>query len=47
MVAHDATATEFSEDLDDGIRSQPQRHHIAKTDDLVHAGSADIATSFA
>jgi hypothetical protein len=47
MVAHDATATEFAEDLDDGIRPQPQRHHVAKTDDLVHADSADIATSFA
>jgi hypothetical protein len=42
MVAHDATATEFAEDLDDGIRSQPQRHHVAKTDDLVHTGSVDI-----
>jgi hypothetical protein len=37
----------FAEDLDDGIRPQPQRHHVAKTDDLVHADSADIATSFA
>jgi hypothetical protein len=42
MVPHDATAAEFAQDLDDGIRSRSQRRHIAKTDDLVHAGSADF-----
>ena len=30
------------EDLDDGIRSRSQRRHVAKTDDLVYNGSADI-----
>jgi hypothetical protein len=42
MVPHDATAAEFAQDLDDGVRSRPQRRHVAKTDDLVHAGSADL-----
>ena len=42
MVPHDATAAEFAQDLDDGVRSRPQRRHAAKTDDLVHAGSADL-----
>jgi hypothetical protein len=30
------------EDLYDGIRSRSQRRHVAKTDDLVYNGSADI-----
>src|ERR1700724_3268377 len=42
MLPHDATATEFAQDLDDGVRSRPQRRHVAKTDDLVHTGSADL-----
>ena len=42
VVAHDATAAEFAQDLDDGIRPRPQRRHVAKTDDLVHTCSADI-----
>jgi len=42
VVPHDATAAEFAEDLDDGIGSRSQRRHVAKTDDLVHTGSADL-----
>jgi hypothetical protein len=42
MVAQDATTAEFAQDLDDGIRARAQRRHVAKTNDLVHAGSADI-----
>src|ERR1700731_29733 len=42
MVPHDATAAEFAQDLDDRIWSRPQRRHVAKTDDLVHTGSADL-----
>jgi hypothetical protein len=41
MVAHNATAAEFAEDLDDGIRSRSQRSDVTKTDDLVYNGSAD------
>jgi hypothetical protein len=42
VVPHDATAAEFAQDLDDDIRSRPQRRHVAKTDDLVYTGSADL-----
>jgi hypothetical protein len=42
MVTHDAWAAQFAKDLDDGIRSRPQRRHVAKTDDLVRTSSADL-----
>jgi hypothetical protein len=53
MVPHDATSAEFAQNLDDGVRSRPQRRHVSKTDDLVHAlsvisaNTALSATSFA
>jgi hypothetical protein len=43
MIPHDATAAEFAQDLDDAIRPRPQRRHVAKADDLVHTGPADLS----
>jgi hypothetical protein len=53
MVPHNATAAEFAQNLDDGVRSRPQRRHVAKTDDWstpvrrISASTARSATSFA
>ena len=43
MLPNDAAAAEFAQDLDDAIRPRPQRRHVAKADDLVHTGPADLS----
>jgi hypothetical protein len=53
MVPHDATAAEFTQDLDDGVRSRPQRRHVPRQMTWstpvrrISTSTARSATSFA